>query len=149
MVPGNLGCASVVVAATTMLAPSRAARRPMALPMPRLAPVMNRVLPESPGIQKSVISCVRICDRIGTSAHPAFRSSMLPICEQSFQSPFEGKRFIQEQMVVSVWNDDYRDVAWQQLLHVNNDLWREQSAVLAIDYRKATFYLAEFAGHIS
>src|SRR6185369_1731004 len=45
IVPGNLGCGSVVLAAMTMLAPSRAARRPMALPMPRLAPVMKIVLP--------------------------------------------------------------------------------------------------------
>src|SRR5579864_3631646 len=45
MVPGSLGCGSVVFAAITTLAPSAAARRAMALPMPRLAPVMNRVLP--------------------------------------------------------------------------------------------------------
>jgi len=33
------------LAATTTLAPSRAAFRAMALPMPLLAPVMNRVRP--------------------------------------------------------------------------------------------------------
>src|ERR1700674_1581573 len=45
MVPRRLGWGSVVFAAMTTLAPSAAARRAMALPMPRLAPVMNRVLP--------------------------------------------------------------------------------------------------------
>src|SRR5258706_4257450 len=50
MVPGSFGCGSAVFAAMTMLAPSRAARRPMALPMPRLAPVMKSVLPRSDAI---------------------------------------------------------------------------------------------------
>ncbi len=45
MVPGSFGWGSAVFAAMTTLAPSAAARRAMALPMPRLAPVMNRVLP--------------------------------------------------------------------------------------------------------
>src|SRR3954452_6224901 len=45
MVPGSFGWGSVVFAAMTMFAPSRAARRAMALPMPRLAPVMNSVFP--------------------------------------------------------------------------------------------------------
>ena len=45
MVPASLGCGSAVLAAITTLAPSRAARRAMARPMPRLPPVMNRVLP--------------------------------------------------------------------------------------------------------
>src|SRR5262249_3680709 len=43
MVPGNLGCGLSVFAAITMLAPSRAARNAIARPMPRDAPVMNRV----------------------------------------------------------------------------------------------------------
>ena len=47
MVPGSFGCGSVVLAAIATLAPSRAARSPMASPMPRDAPVMNRVLPLS------------------------------------------------------------------------------------------------------
>ena len=47
MVPGSLGWGSAVLAATTTLAPSLAALRPMAFPMPRLAPVMYRVLPAS------------------------------------------------------------------------------------------------------
>src|SRR5665213_3644700 len=46
MVPGRCRCGSAVLAATTMLAPSLAARSAMARPMPRLAPVMNRVLPD-------------------------------------------------------------------------------------------------------
>src|SRR5215469_2710021 len=45
MVPGNFGCGCVVLAAMAMLAPSRAARSAIALPIPRLAPVMNRVFP--------------------------------------------------------------------------------------------------------
>src|SRR5690606_629158 len=44
-VPGSLGCGSEVFAAMMMLAPSRAARRAMALPMPRLAPLMKMVFP--------------------------------------------------------------------------------------------------------
>src|SRR5262245_23910525 len=43
LVPGNLGCGLSVFAAITMLAPSRAARNAIARPMPRDAPVMNRV----------------------------------------------------------------------------------------------------------
>src|SRR5277367_3890793 len=47
MVPGSFGCGSAVFAAMTTLAPSRAARNPIASPMPREAPVMNRVFPLS------------------------------------------------------------------------------------------------------
>lgn len=47
MVPGSFGCGSAVLAAITMLAPSRAAFRAIALPIPRLPPVMNRVNPDS------------------------------------------------------------------------------------------------------
>src|ERR1700722_10669998 len=47
MVPGSLGCGVAVLAAMAMLAPSRAARNAMGSPMPREAPVMNRVLPAS------------------------------------------------------------------------------------------------------
>src|SRR5690606_37860171 len=45
MVPASFGCGSAVLAAMAMLAPSSAARLAMARPMPRLAPVMNSVLP--------------------------------------------------------------------------------------------------------
>src|SRR5688572_22577644 len=45
MVPGSFGCGWSLLAAIAMLAPSRAARVPIARPMPRDAPVMNRVLP--------------------------------------------------------------------------------------------------------
>src|SRR5690625_2753510 len=47
MVPGNLGLGAALLAAMATLAPSRAARSAMARPMPREAPVMNRVLPAS------------------------------------------------------------------------------------------------------
>src|SRR6266851_9167074 len=47
MVPGSFGCGCVVFAAMAMLAPSRAARSAIASPMPRLAPVMNKVFPLS------------------------------------------------------------------------------------------------------
>src|SRR5208283_1518677 len=46
MVPASLGLGSAVFAAMATLAPSRAALSPIASPMPRDAPVMNRVLPE-------------------------------------------------------------------------------------------------------
>src|SRR5690242_241101 len=45
MVPGSLGWGAVVFAAMTIFAPSRAALSAMALPIPRLAPVMNRTFP--------------------------------------------------------------------------------------------------------
>src|SRR5271165_4443769 len=45
MVPGNEGCGLAVLAAMAMLAPSFAARSAIAKPMPRLAPVINRVRP--------------------------------------------------------------------------------------------------------
>jgi len=47
MVPGSLAWGSAVLAAMTILAPSRAALRAMAFPIPRDAPVMNRVFPFS------------------------------------------------------------------------------------------------------
>src|SRR3972149_4580430 len=45
MGPGSLGWGAAALAAMTTLAPSRAARSAIASPIPRLAPVMNRVLP--------------------------------------------------------------------------------------------------------
>lgn len=45
IVPGNFGWGSLVLAAITKLAPSLAALRAIALPMPRLAPVMKIVFP--------------------------------------------------------------------------------------------------------
>ena len=47
IVPGSFGCGSTVFASTATLAPSRAARRAIARPMPRLAPVMSIVRPAS------------------------------------------------------------------------------------------------------
>ena len=45
MVPGNFGCGSVVLAATTILALSLAHLRAICLPIPRDAPVINMVFP--------------------------------------------------------------------------------------------------------
>src|SRR5215469_148195 len=45
MVPSSLGCGSTVFAAMAILAPSAAALRAIARPIPREPPVMNRVLP--------------------------------------------------------------------------------------------------------
>lgn len=47
MVPGSFGCGSAVLAATIILAPSRAAFNAIALPIPREAPVMKIVRPAS------------------------------------------------------------------------------------------------------
>src|SRR5450432_623717 len=44
MVPGSLGCGVSVLPIAAMFAPSRAALSAMARPIPRLAPVMKRVL---------------------------------------------------------------------------------------------------------
>ena len=43
-VPGSRGFGSAVLAISATLAPSRAARRPISRPIPRLPPEMNRVL---------------------------------------------------------------------------------------------------------
>ena len=45
MVPGNFGLGTADLAAIATLAPSRAAGSAIARPIPREAPVMNRVLP--------------------------------------------------------------------------------------------------------
>ena len=50
MVPGSLGCGSAVFAAMATFAPSCAARKAIALPIPRLAPVMKRVFPANVAI---------------------------------------------------------------------------------------------------
>src|SRR6266851_3718063 len=50
MVPGSFGCGASVLAAIAMLAPSRAAASAIASPMPREAPVTNRVFPARPAI---------------------------------------------------------------------------------------------------
>src|SRR5262249_31864930 len=47
IVPSSLGCGVSVLAAIATLAPSRAARSAIASPIPREAPVMNKVLPLS------------------------------------------------------------------------------------------------------
>ena len=47
MVPGNFGCGVAVLAAMVTFAPSLAHLIAMAFPIPRLAPVMNIVLPAS------------------------------------------------------------------------------------------------------
>src|SRR5690606_6973298 len=54
MVPGSFGLGTEDLAAMATLAPSRAARRAMARPMPREAPVMNRVLPARSAMGVSV-----------------------------------------------------------------------------------------------
>ena len=47
IVPGSFGLATDDFDAIAMFAPSRAARSAIARPMPREAPVMKRVLPDS------------------------------------------------------------------------------------------------------
>ena len=54
MVPGSFGLGTADFAAITTLAPSRAARSAMASPIPREAPVMNKVLPD-----RVDIACLR------------------------------------------------------------------------------------------
>jgi hypothetical protein len=49
MVSGNLGCGSTVLAAMAILAPSRAASRAVARPIPRLPPVMKIRSPYNDG----------------------------------------------------------------------------------------------------
>src|ERR1700677_2253971 len=64
MVPGRCLCGSAVLAAMAILAPSRAARSAMARPMPRLAPVTKRVLPDRL-MDRSSNSCPTIPDDAG------------------------------------------------------------------------------------
>ena len=47
IVPSSFGCGAAVLAAMAILAPSRAARSAIERPMPREAPVMNKVRPLS------------------------------------------------------------------------------------------------------
>src|ERR1700732_2116854 len=73
MVPGSLGWASVVFAAMTMLAPSRAARSAIARPMPRLAPVMKRVFPARVPVAmgcpfEAWCAAARGCTRLGEAS---------------------------------------------------------------------------------
>src|SRR2546427_476798 len=115
MVPGNLGCGVTVLAAMTILAPSRAARRPMALPIPRLAPVMNKVFPFKSGI--------------------FFRSPFSPrFPQQPSKGLDENKWLLQEQMMMRLWNLNERNALVQQPGHVMDDLTREQRALLAIKH---------------
>src|SRR5580704_16948072 len=71
MVPGNFGCGSTVLAATATFAPSRAARKAMARPMPRLAPVMKSVLP----LRVDMRECLDGSDRL-TGAKTRFSISV-------------------------------------------------------------------------
>ncbi len=48
-VPGNFGCGSLVFATTAIFAPSRAALKAIAFPIPLLAPVMKSVFPFNDG----------------------------------------------------------------------------------------------------
>src|ERR1700722_6662571 len=66
IVPGSLGLGSAVLAAMATLAPSRAAPRPIASPMPREAPVMNSVLPES--VEAEAIVLPQICNGCPSAA---------------------------------------------------------------------------------
>src|ERR1700691_2528566 len=63
MVPGSFGFGSAVLAAMTILAPSFAARSAMARPMPRLAPVMNKVFPWSDMVPTDLQRSHRTGDR--------------------------------------------------------------------------------------
>src|SRR5688572_24664215 len=73
IVPGSFGCGVSVLAATAMLAPSRAARNAIASPMPREAPVMNSVLP----LSDMGFLPVWLCCKRALQARPRFRC---PIC---------------------------------------------------------------------
>src|SRR5580704_11551466 len=59
MVPSSRGCGSVVLAMIATLAPSRAARRAIARPMPRLPPDMRMVLPASGAASADMVSPCR------------------------------------------------------------------------------------------
>jgi hypothetical protein len=55
-VPGSFGFGTSLLAAIAMLAPSRAARSAIALPMPREAPVMNRSCRQARSMARSPIA---------------------------------------------------------------------------------------------
>src|SRR5215472_677628 len=82
IVPGSLGCGLSVLAWITMLAPSRAARNAIARPMPRDAPVMNKVRPLSVMIPQSFRSGSAKDEfsgerRVGAIAAKAYRRKRL------------------------------------------------------------------------
>src|SRR5262245_5885295 len=111
MVPGSLGCGVSVLAAMTMLAPSRAARSAMASPMPREAPVMKSVRPCSDMI-RSRQRRVGAVDAVGGLDHGALERAGLyrhVLREEARErgarrrvatvvgEPFGGERFLREQ----------------------------------------------------
>src|SRR5436309_15989903 len=110
----------MVLAAMTMLAPSCAARRPIALPMPRLAPVMNRVFPFSEAASRSsaggegwgeeaflVTGFVRcVLEPLPPRGNCCCR--IAPIHQQLSQNLYKGQRLVQEQMMMRLWNADQR-----------------------------------------
>lgn len=59
IVPGSFECGSVVLAAITIFAPSRAHRKAMLLPIPLLPPVMKIVFPARLLFRKGIISEVK------------------------------------------------------------------------------------------
>src|SRR5437016_3371234 len=78
MVPSSFGWGASVLAAIAMLAPSRAARSAIASPMPREAPVMNRVFPLSVAMGKYPSACKRRfggIDALGAVDHGALEAS--------------------------------------------------------------------------
>src|SRR4051794_16851517 len=75
MVPGSLACGSAVFAAMTTFAPSLAARRAMALPIPRLAPEMKRVLP----LSELTARAYRACGALSTFGDGLRRLRGLPL----------------------------------------------------------------------
>lgn len=85
IVPGNFGWGSVVLAAMMMLAPSLAAFNAMALPIPRLAPVIKRVRPAN--FLKQDLSSTQI-NKLLKQSYPVFNISppKTPrICKHEFQ----------------------------------------------------------------
>src|SRR5437763_10207814 len=78
MVPSSFGWGVSVLAAMATLAPSRAARSAIASPMPREAPVMNRVFPRSVAMGKNPSACKRRLggiDAVGAVDHGALEAS--------------------------------------------------------------------------
>ena len=83
MVPGNFGWGSVVFDAMTTLAPWPAAIRPIAFPIPLLAPVMKMVFPWRLGMTLSKLDGKYLQESVAENSAEAYfmaiQESVLPL----------------------------------------------------------------------
>src|SRR6478736_5947374 len=106
----------------TTLAPSRAARKAMALPIPRLAPVMKRVLP------LSVAAGLKIASFISSGTAWRILVSSSPLRQQVSKRVDKNTRLFEEQMMMHSWQSDNGRLFVQYTRHVPDNVRRKKSA---------------------